>query len=200
MMPLVDPQPDHQLLARIKQGESPALSELYRRHQGPVYRFALLWSGSENLAADVTQDVFLHLLTQQLAYDPSRGSLAAFLCGVARNLVRRQNDRQAAFAAMPDEDSDTLLPEQWIDSHTPMDSLLLNEDLQQLRSAILRLPPHYRDVLVLCDLQELSYAEVAAICGCELGTVRSRLNRARGLLSQALAQPEMRPKAQVRTL
>ena len=126
----------------------------------------------------------MHLLTKADAYDAGRGALSAYLCGVARNFVRRHVARTwASLPEMPDENDDALYPTAWIDPITPADRLLQREASEQLRRAILRLPPHYRDVLVLCELQECSYAEAAAICGCELGTVRSRLSRARALLT-----------------
>ena len=89
----------------------------------------------------------------------------------------------AVEAAEPDE---LALPPSAIDPATPDTALATRRDLERLRTAITALPPHFRDVLVLVELAERSYAEVAAICGCELNTVRSRLYRARGLLARAL--------------
>jgi len=133
----------------------------------------------------------MHVLTRSDNYDPARGALSSYLCGVARNFVRRQAARTwDALPEAPDDDADTLCPAAWIDSVTPADRLLQREDSERLRRAILRLPPHYRDALVLCALQDYSYAEAAAICGCELGTIRSRLARARALLAQALTGTE----------
>jgi RNA polymerase sigma-70 factor (ECF subfamily) len=174
---------DAALMARVACGEPEALDPLYRRHRGLVYRFALLWSGSAATAADVTQDVFVHLLLRAGDYDAARGPLAPWLLGIARNFVRRRT----GIAEVPlDDDGDVVLP-QTIDEATPQSALALAQDLERLRRAIAALPPHYRDVLVLVELAERSYAEVAAICGCELNTVRSRLFRGRGLLARWLA-------------
>jgi RNA polymerase sigma-70 factor, ECF subfamily len=171
---------DAALAARLACGDAAALTPLYRRHRGPVYRFALLWSGQPALAADVTQDVFVHLLTRAADFDPERGALLAWLLGIARNLVRRRS----GLAHARDEDGDDAdLP---APTPSPDALLIAQQDVDALRRAVAALPPHYRDVLVLVELAERSYAEAAAICGCELNTVRSRLSRARTLLARWL--------------
>jgi RNA polymerase sigma-70 factor (ECF subfamily) len=169
---------DAALAARVACGDRKALEPLYRRHRGTVYRFALLWSGQAALAADVTQDVFLHLLTEAGDFDAERGALLPWLLGIARNFVRRRAGVKDDGDATSD---DAEAP------GAPLDAALIaREDLEALRRAVAVLPPRYRDVLVLVDLAERSYAEAAAICGCELNTVRSRLSRARALLARWL--------------
>ena len=171
---------DAALAARLACGDPAALAPLYRRHRGPVYRFALLWSGQAAVAADVTQDVFVHLLTRAGDFDPERGALLAWLLGIARNFVRRRGGFDTARADDADE-GDLPAP-----TPTPDAVLIAQQDIEALRRAVAALPPHYRDVLVLVELAERSYAEAAAICGCELNTVRSRLSRARALLARWL--------------
>ena len=169
--------PDAELARRLAGGDRRSLAPLYRRHKGLVYRFALLWSGSAPTAADVTQDVFLHLLERARDFDAARGALPAWLVGIARNLVRRR-------AAVPDDPpADDEQPDT---SPAPDEQLACKRGIASLRQAIAELPPRYRDVLVMIELAERSYAEAAVICGCELNTVRSRLFRARALLAQRL--------------
>ncbi|HVF64648.1 MAG TPA: RNA polymerase sigma factor [Casimicrobiaceae bacterium] len=175
---------DAALMARVACGDAQALDPLYRRHKGIVYRFALLWSGSSAIAADVTQDVFLHLLERAGDYDALRGAVSPWLLGIARNFVRRRTGLTRETAL--DTNDEALLAGARIQDAPPDAALALAQDLERLRRAIAALPPHYRDVLVLVELAERSYAETAAICGCELNTVRSRLSRARGLLAQWL--------------
>ncbi|HSV17757.1 MAG TPA: RNA polymerase sigma factor [Casimicrobiaceae bacterium] len=170
---------DAALAARLACGDASALTPLYRRHRGPLYRFSLLWSGQPALAADVTQDVFVHLLTHAGDFDPQRGALLAWLLGIARNFVRRRTGHAAAV----DDDGDCELPAL---GPAPDIALIARQEIEALRRAVAALPPHYRDVLVLVELTERSYAEAAAICGCELNTVRSRLSRARALLARWL--------------
>ena len=180
---------DAALAARVACGDAVALTPLYQRHRGPIYRFALLWSGSAAVAADVTQDVFVHLLTRATDYDAARGPLSPWLLGIARNFVRRRTGTREVAEI---DDADLPAPH---DAATPESALLARIELEALRRAIAALPPHYRDVLVLVELAERSYAEVAAICGLELNTVRSRLFRARALLARWLALDAETPGA-----
>lgn len=182
---------DAALATRLACGEPAALDPLYRRHRGLVYRFALLWSGSATTAADVTQDVFIHLLTRARDYDATRGPLPPWLLGIARNFVRRRTGTNDTVTLDAGDGADTRAS----DATTPESALIARADLEALRRAIAALPPHYRDVLVLVELAERSYAEVAAICGLELNTVRSRLHRARGLLVRWLAIDAVSPDA-----
>lgn len=174
---------DAALAARVALGDAAALGPLYERYRGPVYRFALLWSGSAAVAADVAQDVFLHVLSRAGDFDPARGPLQPWLLGITRNFVHRRTGADARFVANDDE-ADAGAPD--VEAPTPETALATQRDLARLRAAIAALPPHYRDVLVLVELSERSYAEAAAICGCELNTVRSRLSRARGLIARWL--------------
>jgi RNA polymerase sigma-70 factor (ECF subfamily) len=172
---------DAALAARVACGDAAALTPLYQRHRGAVYRFALLWSGAPAMAADVTQDVFLHLLGHADDYDPGRGPLLPWLLGITRNFVHRRAGVDARY--VPEEEN-----LEFVEMAEPAQDEAIDSQraLDRLRSAIAALPPHYRDVLVLVELAERSYAEAAAICGCELNTVRSRLFRARALVAQTL--------------
>jgi RNA polymerase sigma-70 factor, ECF subfamily len=186
-MPPEDPQPELALLARMKKGDEAAFVQLYRKHRDPVYRLALLYSGSAAHAADVTQETFVHFMTRTSQYDPLRGTLGAWLCGIARNMARKAAGERE-LATDPDLlADDTSLHEQHVDRDTPLERLMRGEVAEQVRRALARLAPHYRDVLILCELSELSYAEAAHVCGIDIGTVRSRLSRARAQLAQRLA-------------
>jgi RNA polymerase sigma-70 factor (ECF subfamily) len=186
-MPPQDLQPELALLARMKRGDATAFVALYRRHKDAVYRVALLYSGSTAIAADATQEAFVHFMTRPGQYDPARGTLAAWLCGVARNMARKQAGIREDAYAPEDLASDVQPFEEHVDRDTPLESILRGEAAEQVRRAVAALAPHYRDVLILCELSELSYAEAAQLCGIEIGTVRSRLSRARAQLAQLLA-------------
>ena len=95
-MPPKDLQPELALIARMKQGEEDAFVELYRRHRDGVYRLALMYSGSTATAADVTQETFVFFMTQPNHYDPLRGTLAAWLCGIDIGTVRSRLSRARA--------------------------------------------------------------------------------------------------------
>lgn len=186
-MPPHDPKAEQVLLARMKQGDEAAFVALYRRHKDAVHRFALLYSGSSAVAADVTQDTFVHFITQPAQYDPARGSVGAWLCGVARNLARKQLSVREDATDPLEMGDDASLAEAHIDRDSPLERVLRGEAAEQVRRAVAAIAPHYRDVLILCELSELSYAEAAQVCGIDIGTVRSRLSRARAQLAQRLA-------------
>jgi RNA polymerase sigma-70 factor (ECF subfamily) len=172
----------------MRQGDEAAFVALYRRHRDAVYRYALLRTGSAATAADLTQEAFLHLMTRPEQYDPARGSIAAWLCGVARNLARRESAHREDATDPDDLANDTVSAPELVEAFTPADRFLANETAEQVRQALAAVSPHYRDVLILCDLSELSYAEAAQVCGIEIGTVRSRLSRGRAQLAERLSR------------
>jgi len=176
---------DVDLLRRMMAGEEDAFAELYKRRQAGVYRFALQMSGSPEIAEDVTQEVFMVLMRTADRFDPERGSLAAYLYGIARNYVLRRLEQDRAFIPIMDSIEEGTAPGM-IAEGDPLDDLTRGETIQSLRDSILALPPHYREVIVLCELHEMSYLEAASVVGCAVGTVRSRLHRARGLLLERL--------------
>lgn len=174
---------DAELLRRMLAGDEEAFVTLYRRRQGAVYRFALQMSGSQAVAEDVTQEVFMVLMRDGRNFDPERGSLPAYLYGIARNHVLRVFDRERAFVPIGDDAEDSDVHERLVAHHDPLGDLTRGEMLGRLRQAVTALPSHYREVVVLCELHEMSYAEAAGVLACPVGTVRSRLNRARAMLT-----------------
>ena len=181
---------DETLLSRIADGDVESLSVLFRRRQQNVYRFALHLTGSAAVADDVTQDVFVTVIRDARKFEPGRALVRAWLCGIARNLVRRRLavDRGAA-SIDADDGLEAALPAA---SPDPLQDLTSSEAIEALRRAVLSLPIRYREVVVLCDLQELSYADAAAALACPLGTVRSRLNRGRALLTAKMLGEQQR--------
>jgi RNA polymerase sigma-70 factor (ECF subfamily) len=183
-------QSDSYLLSRMGTGDEEAFRTLYQRCQGPVYRFVLHMSGSPALAEDVTQEVFLVLIRDAGRFDPSRGTLPAYLLGIGRNLLLRRLEKERVFVAFPAGSEPDGPEPQNNGQHAhliaaPLDPVR-NETIGRVRQAVLSLPPNYREVVVLCDLQEMSYEEAAAALRCALGTVRSRLHRGRRLLMDKL--------------
>ncbi len=189
-MPIAPEQTDGELLNRAIAGDEAAFATLYRRRSGPIYRFALRLGGVAAVAEEVTQEVFLMLVREPLRFDERQGSLAAFLFGVARNLALRKLDRRGRFVPLEHEGTDIPVHENLIDRRDPHDALDRSERIARVRRAVLALPEHYRDVVVLCDLEEVSYAEAAEALGCSVGTVRSRLHRGRSLLIDKLEATE----------
>jgi RNA polymerase sigma-70 factor (ECF subfamily) len=180
---------DGDLLRLISRGDEAAFLAFYRRYQGPVYRFALQMSGQAEIAEDVTQDVFMVVMGSARKYDPARGSIAAYLYGVARNFVLRRLEQERPYLTVLD-DPDSEYADIAADNPDVLASLARNERIESLRRAVLALPPAYREVVVLCDLHELDYTEAATALDCAVGTIRSRLHRARALLAEKMRAEE----------
>ena len=177
---------DGDLVRSMLAGDEEALTLIYRRRQGGVYRFALQMSGSKSIAEDVTQEVFLFLMRDGHVFDPTRGALSSFLLGVARNHVLRRLRVDQLLAPLGDDADDELPSLHATSDFCPLEDLTRAETIESVRKAVLSLPPKYREVVVLCELQDVSYVETAEILGCAIGTVRSRLHRARALLLEKL--------------
>lgn len=167
------------LMAAAASGDRDAFAALYRRCRPDVYRFALHMTGSASAADDVTQDVFVALIHDAARYVPGRATVVAWLLGIARNHARRRLTERtheplerAGTEAAPRVDPDS--------------SLAGAQDVEWLRRALGALPVAYREAIVLCDLQELSYEDAAAAAGCAIGTIRSRLHRGRAQLMKAM--------------
>ncbi len=184
-MSAVENPDDAGLLRQMRNGDAEAFTALYRRHQGAVYRFALQMTGRRAVAEDVTQEVFMALIRNPESYDAARGALASYLYGAARNTVHRILERDRFCAA--EGEQETAAPD------NALADLTRQETLVEVRRAVLALPANYREVVVLCDLHEMSYQDAAEVMGCAVGTVRSRLNRARNLLAAKLERSGANP-------
>ncbi len=158
-------------------GDEDAFTALYRRRHAPVYRFALQMTGNVVIAEDVTQEVFMNLIEHGKRFDPTKGALSSFLYGIARNLVLRRLEKDRNAEPVPDD---------YAAEEDILADLTRRESIDQVRRAVLSLPPAYREAVVLCDLQDVSYQDAAEALDCPVGTVRSRLNRGRAMLAQKL--------------
>lgn len=181
--PDTDCHDDVELLREIAAGAPAALVTLFRKRRGEVYRFALSLTGSPAAAEDVTQDVFLMVIRDAARYDAARGTPRAWLLGITRNLVRRRRIRDRLLVPLIEGDDAALLLRRAADPSVAFDR---EQETAALRRAIMALPLRYREVVLLCDLQELTYRDAAAALGCAVGTVRSRLHRARAMLAKKL--------------
>lgn len=173
------------MLRRMLGGCAESFAALYDRRQAGVYRFALRMTGSEAFAEDVTQDVFLALMREGCKFDAARGTVKSYLYGMARHRVLRRLERERAHVPIEEEDGAQAeeLPDAGDD---PFADLAREELVGLVRQAVLTLPAHFREVIVLCHLQEMNYAEAGEVLACPVGTVRSRLARARALLTGKL--------------
>ncbi len=189
--PLPDSVPDEDLLRRIAAGDAAAFTMLFRRRQGAVYRVALLMTGRPAAAEDITQEVFLVVMRDAARFEAGRATVVAWLCGIARNLARQRLERYGRMVPLPEDGQQHAGEAAFYPD--PLGELADTERLRALREAVVTLPVRYREVVVLCDLQEISYADAAVALECAVGTVRSRLHRARALLA-AKMRARMAPR------
>lgn len=181
------PSDDEKLLHELAKGNRAAFNACYERYQHAIYRFAWHMSANQAIAEEVTQEVFLHLISKPRNYDANKGPLAGYLLGMARNLLHRQ----LAATRMDLPLADDLLESEnaeLADEPDILSELEHREKLQYLQKCILALPEEYREALVLCDLGEMSYSDAAAALECQPGTIASRLHRARAMLKMRLKE------------
>ena len=191
------PSSDAELAERLKLRDEDAFLRLYDLHRSSIFRFLMHMTGSVVVAEELTQEVFVVILDSMCAgtvgqFDPQKGTLQGYLLGIARNLARAE--RRRANRVVPlDSVAETpewnrLLENFWqgIRARDVAEFLEKQSDLRNLYGAILELPEHYREALVLCSLQEKSYRDAAAILQCSEGTVASRMNRAKAILAAKL--------------
>ena len=193
---------DADLLRLMLAGESTAFAALYDRHQGCIYRFALRMTNSDAMAGDVTHDVFLALMRDGNQFDPERGTLGAYLYGIARNRILKLLKRERTFVSLSDGDDESSMDDALIGQSNPLLELSRSETIDTVRQAVLALPAHYREVVLLCNLHEMNYEQAADVIGCAVGTVRSRLHRARALLLEKLSglkDTELAPRTDMET-
>ena len=187
--------PDNQILAelmrRAASGEDAAFESLVRHFEGMVYSFALQSLRRREDAEDATQEVFLKLW-RTLGTWRDEASVKTYIMRIARNtvidMIRRRNSRPTDSLTVEDDDGE----ESQLDiadtdtSSNPAADYARREQIEEVRRAIDELPPDHREIIILRDINGLSYAEIAEATGLDPGTVRSRLSRARNNLKEIL--------------
>ncbi len=180
---------DDVLLRRAAKGDEGAFTLLYRRNQAGLYRFALRMTGNAWAAEEIVQDVFMTMMREPKKYDPTRGPVGAYLFGIARNRVMKHFERLPREVSLEEQSTNgSGASTAAISTFTPAHWAERQERVAHVRAAVLDLPAEFREAVVLCELEELSYEDAATRLGCPIGTIRSRLHRGRGLL---LAKLEM---------
>ena len=173
-----------ELLLRAARGDEPAFLLLYERHRTPVFRFACRMLGSSPMAEDVTQECFLSVLRRPEAFRAERASLRTYLCAIARHLALKQLRKRGEETTVDDAPDDTPAE---AGANDPLYVVLQQEAAEAVRQAVAALPPLQREAVVLFEYQEMSLADIAAVCEIDVGTVKSRLHRARERLRRTLA-------------
>jgi RNA polymerase sigma-70 factor (ECF subfamily) len=168
----------------------PTWEQVVHEHSARVYRLAYRLTGNVHDAEDLTQEVFVRVFRSLSTYTP--GTFEGWLHRITTNLfldqVRRK--KRIRFDALAEDASERMAGRE-PDPSRAYDDAHLDDDVQR---ALDSLPPDFRAAVVLCDIEGLSYEEVAATLGIKLGTVRSRIHRGRSQLRAALAH--RRPRSQ----
>ncbi len=184
---------DAELLRLAVAGEEQAFLLLYARLKAGIFRYAFYMTSSRVNAEEITQEVFITLLKESHNYRQDRGDLPAFAFGIARNFVRRIERRERPYEPLPEDTALATLSGKLISESDALPARMIRtEVVGRVQAAVASLPDHYRQVVVLCDLCELSYTEAASRLGCAIGTIRSRLSRAHALLAEKLKQLDSR--------
>ena len=174
------------LIKKAIRGDANAFAEVYQRLRDSIYGFAFRMLADEAAAEDITQETFMFLIENPTKFDPERGALHPFLCGVARNLVLhhlRKRERQREDFSEFDEFIET----QDETSLNPLEILLESELSDFVNECVASLPQTQREVIILREMQEFTYEEIAAITDADLNLVKVRLHRARKNLAEKLA-------------
>jgi RNA polymerase sigma-70 factor (ECF subfamily) len=146
-------------------------------------------TGNAWAAEEIVQDVFMTLIRNAGKYDAGRGAVGAYLFGIARNRIMKHIERTPRETSLEEHKSEGRpLSGEMVTAFTPAHWAEEQERIEQVRAAVLDLPTEFREAIVLCELEELSYQEAAQLLVCPIGTIRSRLHRGRALL---LAKLEM---------
>jgi RNA polymerase sigma-70 factor (ECF subfamily) len=172
-----DPRADH------AEWQPPTWDEVVTQHSARVYRLAYRLTGNPHDAEDLTQEVFVRVFRSLSSYTP--GTFEGWLHRITTNLFLDGARRKAKirFDALAD-DADARIPSRASSPDTQVLDGLFEDDVE---SALRELPPDFRAAVVLCDIEGLTYEEIADVLGVKLGTVRSRIHRGRSMLRQALA-------------
>ena len=177
---------DFLLLARARKGDERAFSELFERHQRRIFRYAVHMCGPQ-AGDDIVQDTFLAVLRQSGRQDSLTGSVVGYLLGIARHVVLKRIGAPRELQMQVATEIDESIGDEASEDATVLEVMSKEEMVTTVRAAVQTLPPVYREVVVLCELQEMDYEAAAEVIECPVGTVRSRLYRARRLLASKLA-------------
>lgn len=166
------------LLERHRHGDEEAFSELYRQFETMVYNLALRMSGNPADAEDITQETFVRAY-RHLGKFRGKSSLKTWIFRIALNCSNTRLTRRGKRRARHVDDGETELERATDSRRSPEDCTVATDLSEAVRDGLDRLPAHYREAVLLRDFEGMNYAEIAAVLGIRIGTVRSRIARGR---------------------
>ena len=184
------------LVRRCTAGDAVAWEELVRMFQRRIYNLCYRFTGSADDAEDLTQDVFIKVYRSLESWEPAKGAFATWLTTMTRNLLvdhfrRSKLDRMSDSldtSASEDEDSRPISDQIADSGLTPDEKVLGLEKAQMVQAALQKLSPELRETVILRDLQDMDYKEIAQVLKVPEGTVKSRINRGRTELARLLSR------------
>ncbi len=183
---------DEILVGRCLEGDEPAWEQLVRTHTRRVYAICYRFTGSGTEAQDLTQDVFLRIFRTLKSFRAGEGSFVVWLTRLTRNLLIDHYRRTKADRVTDSIEEQLPLLEERTAMSSRTDGMLAGREASELlQYALLKLSPELRETVVLRDLEELEYREIAAILHIPEGTVKSRLNRGRAELARILRKQKV---------
>jgi RNA polymerase sigma factor (sigma-70 family) len=192
---------DPQLVQLVLDGDTEAFNDLVERHQSRAYNLCVRMLGDADAAADVAQDAFIsaykHLPSLRGEFRPWLMRIVANGC---RDVLRSQKRRPSVSLDLERDDDDTPAMQLADTSDGPEAALMKSELQKTIAGALAEIPDDQREVVILSDIQGLSYQEIADMTGINIGTVKSRLNRARSRLRELLVAAELLPRVRRHTL
>jgi len=191
---LEDAQVVNLLVRRCISGDAVAWEEIVQRYNRRIYNICYRFAGSPDDAQDLTQDVFIKMYRTLNSYDVERGAFMTWVTTITRNLLvdhfrKSKQDRMTdSLDSAPSEHEDAMpLSEQIPDKTAPPDSRVHNRETREtIHRALQKLSPDLREAVILRDLQDMDYREIATILKVPEGTVKSRINRGRAELARLL--------------
>jgi len=184
--------PDLSLVSRCLRGNETAWEELVRLHTRKVYGLCYRFTGSSGEAQDLTQEVFLRVFRTLKTFRSDEGSFATWLTRVTRNLLidhyRRTRQERVTDSI---EEQLPMLEEAGAAAARPDRAVAGREASEILRATLQKLSPDLREAVILRDLQELEYREIALVLNIPEGTVKSRINRGRAELARLLRRQKL---------
>jgi len=180
-------QQEYGLIRRCQDGEPEAMEQIVFLYQNKVYNIAYGLLGNEEDAKDITQEAFLRVWEKAGQFQ-FRSSFSTWLYRIVVNLCNNERRRKKPDSSYMDvfDLGDQLSA----DTDTPESMVLMTEQQEMLKLALTKLKKKYREVIILRDMEGLSYEEISKIAGCSLGRVKSRLHQARMQLRQILVRQE----------
>jgi len=182
------------LVRRCIAGDSAAWEEIVRNYNRRIYNLCYRFAGSGDDAEDLTQEVFIKMYRTLSTYDSSKGAFVTWVTTITRNLLvdhfrKSKQDRMTDSMDTTASDHEDVLPlsEQIPDPSAPPDAHVRSREAsEQVHAALGKLSPELREAVILRDLQDMDYREIATVLRVPEGTVKSRINRGRAELARLL--------------